>query len=197
MNPGNQRRKRNPLTPEEVAEIIAFKKRREHERLTKFKKTGAYKFYNIFNLCCCFVYFELLFCFFGPCVYDQYKVEGVNVHYGNTYDSSGLPIVTDLEILANGKTYKLITKDFISEPPTGSILSIGSDFLLGKALKGVVSVSRRKYRLFSASPLVFFSGLALGMTCLAVIYNLNQNAYSLNAMSVLNGLVITGIFFIG
>ena len=195
MAPENTRRaKRTPLTQEEVAEIIALKKRQEHYRLHRFKKTRFYKIFNVFNIACIFVYLELIFCFYGPCIYRSYEAEKVQVNYGNYYNELGEPIVSDLVIEAsNGTEYNLLIRDFIEVPRAGSLFYIGEDFLLRKELKGVFDDEKVYYRLFAASPALFLSVLVLFATFIAFLYNLNENAYSLSAVSVLNGLTIIGI----
>jgi hypothetical protein len=193
MSAGPQKRqKRHPLTAEEVADIIAYKKRREHEKLAKFRTTRRYKALNIFNLACFFVYFELLFCFFGPCVYQNFTVKSVSAHYGEGYRNE-TPYVTDFDIVSDDHTYRIIAKDYIDLPEAGTSFSIGKDFLLGKELKAAIESNPTKFRLFSASPVVILCGLALSISFIAVFYNLNQNSYSLNAMSVLNGIVMLGL----
>src|ERR1041385_3817490 len=108
-NAGHRKRPRRiPLSHDEVAEIIAYKKRKEHERLTRFKKSRQYKILNIFNLACFFIYFELLFCFYGPCVYENLIAIGVEANYGEDYDKNGKPEVRDVELSPDGKTiYRL------------------------------------------------------------------------------------------
>jgi hypothetical protein len=198
MNPGghSKRPKRHPLTPEEVADIIAFKKRKEHERLARFRRTASYTFLNIFNLVCLFFYLELLFCFYGPCSFERLAISTVDVHFGEVRGKPGVEEVRDLEVTAGGKRYKLIVNEVIPVPKAGEGVSIGKDHLLRKELKAVLDSGDKAFRLFNATPVLILSGLALSISFIAIFYNLNQNAYSLNAMSVLNAITLLGIILL-
>lgn len=193
---GQSRRKRHPLTPEEVSDIIAYKKRKEHERLVRFRRSRRYRVLNILNVLCFFIYIELGFCFFGPCVYEEHVVSSATAHYGEDYDATGRAFVSDMDLKEGDATYRLMVRDFIDLPEPGARFSVGKDFLLGKEMKAVLADGGHHYRLFSASPLIILCGLALSISVVAIMYNLNQNSYSLMAMSVLNGMVLVGILLL-
>src|SRR4051812_33712239 len=104
----NKRSRRIPLSSEEVATVIAFKKRREQIRLRRLKGSLSYKALNIFNIICFFIFCELIFCYFGPCSYHTSFSESVAALYGQDSKGDGTPIVSELDIKdVKGKTYKL------------------------------------------------------------------------------------------
>jgi hypothetical protein len=192
-----KRPRRIPYTPKEVANIIAVKKRRELIKLQTFTASLTYKIQNSFNIICFFMYWEIIFCFFGPANYTRHYSYGIETKYGQRYDLKAKPVISEIEFKAlNGKTYTYIIDDFISIPPKFAQLSIGSDFLLNKELKGQFNTNKTDYRLFAASPLMLIIILAILTSSLAYTYNLNQNAYSLMAITVLNSMCLLGIMAI-
>ncbi len=190
----NKRAKRSPLSREEIAHIIALKKRKEHIQLLHFKKSLIYKIQNIFNMCCFFVFWELIICFFGPCKYQIHFSERVYPKYGNDYDANNKPNVAELKILdVNNQLHHLVVDAFIQVPPHFSRFILGSDFLLGKQLKAGIENCDSKFRLYNASPLILLSFFALLVSFIAYASNLNHNAYSLTAISILNGIILLAI----
>jgi hypothetical protein len=197
MQPEGPKRRRNPLSAEEVANIIAHKKSRELRKIEKFKSGRDYKIQNIFNVFCCCVYLELLFCFYGPANYITHYSLNVMARYGEDQRSDGRPIVSDIKITCvNGSKFTFMISDFIPIPSRWTSFRIGRDFLLQKELKGILEVSEKPYRIFSASSLLFLSALVLFVSFGAYFYNLNENAYSLMALTVLNALTMLGILLL-
>jgi len=183
-----RRPKRIPFTPEEVANIIEIKKRRELMRLAAFQKTYAYKFQNVFNVVCFFVYWELVFCFFGPLNYQKHYSVAFEPRYGNAFENGKL-LMNELDVHgANNVVYTYLVNDFIDSPPRYSSFDIGSDYILKKQLRGRLSHSDATYRLFSSSPVLLIVFIVLVTSCTAYYFNLNQNAHSLMALTVLNSL---------
>lgn len=183
------------LSPEEVAQIIAFKKIKAARKLARFKRTGIYKVFNAFNLTCFFVYWEILFCFFGPCHYQTHYSYKVMVHRGDEINANGKRITTEVDIKGvNGIDYTFHVNDFIEKPERFSEFSIGKDYLLQKELKGMFESSDKAYYIRAAGSILFLAILLIIISVTSFMYNLNENAYSLNAVTALNGLVIAGIF---
>lgn len=183
-----RRPKRIPFTPEEVANIIEIKKRRELMRLAAFQKTYAYKFQNVFNVVCFFVYWELVFCFFGPLNYQKHYSVAFEPRYGNAFENGKL-LMNELDVHgADNVVYTYLVNDFIDSPPRYSSFDIGSDYILKKQLRGRLSHSDATYRLFSSSPVLLIVFIVLVTSCTAYYFNLNQNAHSLMALTVLNSL---------
>ena len=77
-----KRPRRNPLTSEEVSQIIAHRQKRELVALHKLKKSRAFKVLNIFHILCMFIYLEVVFCYFGPCHYQRHYSYSSLAHYG-------------------------------------------------------------------------------------------------------------------
>lgn len=189
-----KRPRRIPLTAEEVANVIAHKKRREILILQKFKSSRQYKILNLFTIICFFIYCELLFCFYGPCHFDAHFSKNMVVKHGNGPTKNGEMIIASIEITGmNNKEYTLVVDDHIITPAKQSNFFIGKDFLLQKELKGSVETSSHCFRLFSASPVLFLSVFFAIISCIAFIFNLNESAYTLTALSVLNALTLIGI----
>ena len=192
-----KRPRRIPYTPKEVANIIAVKKRRELIKLQTFRASLKYKIQNSFNISCFFIYWEIIFCFFGPANYTRHYSMQVDTKYGQRYDLNAKPVVSEIEFKAlNGKTYLFLIDDFVTIPPKFTKLIIGSDFLLSKDLKGRYADNEADYHLFAASPLMLIIMLVMLTSGLAYGYNLNQNAYSLMAITVLNSMCLLGIIAI-
>lgn len=183
------------LSPEEVAQIVAFKKIKAARKLARFRRTIIYRVFNAFNLTCFFVYWEILFCFFGPCHYQTHYSYKIAVHRGDEINASGKRITTEIDIKGiNGTDYKFHVNDFVEIPVRFSEFSIGKDYLLQKELKGLFETSGKAYYIQAAGSILFLSVLLIIISVTSFVYNLNENAYSLNAVTALNGLVIAGIF---
>lgn len=190
----NKRVKRTPLSREELAQVIALKRRKEHIKLLHFKKSRIYKIQNIFNMCCFFVFWEVVFCFFGPCQYTVHFSQRVYPKYGTEYDTNNKPIVESLKILdVNQQLHHLVVNEFVKVPPHYSRFIIGTDFLLGKPLKAGIENCPSKFWLYNASPLIVLSLFALLISFVAYISNLNHKPYSLTAINVLNAIVLLAI----
>ena len=192
-----KRSRRNPLTSEEVSHIIAHKKKKELVILRKLKKSKEYKFLNIFNILCIFIYLELLFCYFGPCHYQTHKSEHTITRYGSGNRVNGKSFIAEVDIHeAGGKIYKLIVEECIDRPAKTIEFIIGQDFLLQKELKGSLPGSEKIYRLFSASPVLFLCVLMTFISFFGFVMDLNENVYTLMGLSVLNFLTLFTILTI-
>ncbi len=190
----NKRPRRNPLTSEEVSNIIAHKRKRELVVLLRLKKSGVYKFLNVFNVFCIFAYLELLFCYFGPCHYQKHYSAKTLAHYGSNTSVNKKPFIAEVDVYdVSGKVYKFIVEECIDPPENAIEYVIGKDFLLQKDLKGVLENSNDVYRLFSASPVLFLAILASFISLFGFIMNLNENAYTLSGISILNFLALLAI----
>jgi len=193
----NKRPRRNPLTSEEVAHIIAHKKKRELIILRKLKSSLYYKVLNVFNVSCIFIYLELLFCYFGPCHYQKHYSEKTVVHYGPRNSENGRLFIGDLDVYdVQGKEYKFVVEECIPPPANRIHYIIGKDFLLQKELKGVLDNSEKVYRLFSASPVLFLCIFISFISFFGYILNLNENIFTLSGLSILNFLTLFGIITI-
>lgn len=189
-----KRPRRNPLTSEEVSNIIAFRKKKELVALRKLKKSRYFKIYNIFNIACIFIYLEILFCYFGPCHYQEHHSTNIMVHYGSAPAVAGKLFVSDIELKeASGKIYKFIIEECITAPDRNLSFIVGKDYLLQKELKGMLEDSDSTYRLFSASPVLLLCALFSFISFFGFIMNLNENAYTLGSLTTLNALTLLAI----
>jgi hypothetical protein len=182
---------RIPLTPEEVARLVALKKRLAAKNMAAFKHSAAYRFCNVFNICCFFIYWELLFCFMGPCHYETHYSKSMKVKHGYKLDAAGKYIVSEVQIVGvNNEQYKLIVDDFIATPKRQSAYQIGKDYILQKSLRGILETSESSYRLQEASPLIFLSVFLIVVSCISFFYNLNEEPHSLRAVAIINGITM-------
>lgn len=187
---------RVPLTQEELAQVIAYKKIREARRLQRFRRSAIYKIFNVFNIACFFMYWELLFCFLGPCHYQTHYSRSVRTYHGDDF-LRGRRVTTELDLVGvSGREYKFLVNDFIETPPRFAAFRVGSDYLLQKELKGVVNSGGTPYYIQSAGSVLFLSILLIIISFTSFIYNLNEQAYSLNAVTALNALILVGLVLI-
>ncbi|MDI1353382.1 MAG: hypothetical protein PSX36_00595 [bacterium] len=187
----HKRPRRTPLSPEEVANVIAFKKEKERRRLVKLKSSLSYKLQNIFNVGCFFIYCELLFCYFGPCNYQTHYSENVNGIFGQEAKGDGTPILAEVDMSClHGQTYKFIVDDYVKAPPKLGVFEVGKDFLLAKDIKGSFEGSADTYRIFSASPILFLSIFISVIMLIGIGYNLNENEYSLSGLTIVNSMTL-------
>ncbi len=190
----NKRPRRNPLTSEEVAHIIAHKKKRELVTLHKLKKSRLFKVLNVFNIGCIFIYLEILFCYFGPCHYQKHYSTNTISHHGNGTRMNGHSFISDIDVYeAGGKMYKFVINDCIEMPSKTISFIIGKDYLLQKDLKGIFEHSEKAYRLFSASPVLFLCVFVSFISFFGFVMNLNEHAYTLTGLSILNFLTMFAI----
>jgi hypothetical protein len=182
---------RIPLTSEEVAHLVALKKRRAAKNMAAFKLSAAYRFCNVFNICCFFIYWELLFCFMGPCHYETHYSKSMRVKHGYHLSPAGKYIVSELQIVGlNDERYLLMVNDFIDTPPRQSGYQIGKDYILQKNLRAIVETSENSYRLRDASPIIFLSVFLIVISCISFFYNLNEQPHSLRAVAIINGITL-------
>jgi hypothetical protein len=185
---GKKRPARVPLSAEEVAQFILVKKIREAKKLAKYKQTTSYKANNIFNIVCFFIYCEIVLCFFGFCHYQTHYSTKINVKYGKGVNAFGNRIVSEVDVTGvNGSEYTFVVDDYLTSIPVKySSYKIGKDYLLQKELKGILNGSGTSFTIYAANSILFVLFLIMFISCIAFFYNLNENPYSLNALSVLN-----------
>lgn len=197
MREPNKRSRRIPFSTEELSNIIAYRKYREQLIVLRFKKTWIYIALNVFNICCIFVYLELIFCYFGPCNYTKHYSANTITKYGFTYDKDFKPIVDIVDIYGvNGKLYQFIVQDFIEVPQKKISFIIGSDYLLQKDLKGILDGTGARYRLFSASPVLFLCFFISFICFMAFLFNLNESVHPLSGLTTINAFTLLGIILI-
>ena len=186
---------RIPLSPEEVAQLVAYKRIKAARKLSNFKRSAVYKIFNTFNIVCFFAYWEIVFCFFGPCHYQTHYSAKVLARHGDELNAEGRRITTEIDVKSvNGRDYKFLVNDFLEQPLRFSEFSIGKDYLLQKELKGVFEKSDKTYYIQAAGSLLFLAVLMIIISFTSFIYNLNENAYSLNAITAVNAIVFIGLF---
>jgi hypothetical protein len=185
---GNRKQVRVPLTSEQIREVIAFKRLKKFREVEKFKKTKKYKVLNIFNILCVAVYCEMIFCMYGPAIYETAICSKASVaDYGAIVDNKrtiNFMTVWDQQ----GKSYKFYVGEYIQLPKPNSVFYIGKDFLLRKEIKVMICTSACDYRIWRTTPLVFLGIFISVITFLVFANNMNMINYSLIAISWLNGI---------
>lgn len=187
-------RKRSPrvsLTAEQVAQLLAFKKQKEIASINRFKKTTSFKCLNVFCVIAFGIYVELIVCYFGPCNYNIYEVKEINARYNGVlnkkYESQiGTLSITDTQ----NKLTTLVIDDFIDLPEKGTKFRIGKDYIFQKEVKAEMQGYQNSYRIQRFSPVLFLSSFICLLTVILFVYNLNQNPYSLRAISLINAIVL-------
>jgi hypothetical protein len=188
---------RIPLTQEEVAQLIVLKKLKEAKKLAKYKSTLQFKAFNIFNICCFFVYCEVLFCYVGPCNYQTHYGRNFGIKYGDDYNASGKRIISEIDIFGvDNTTHKLYVRDYIEPPQKFSSFQIGKDFILQKDLKAILNTSDESYGLNSASSIIFLAILLTVISVVSFFYNLNENSHSLTGVGILNAIIIVAFLLL-
>ena len=188
---------RKPLSQKEVANLVAIKIHREQQKVFQFKKTNTFKFFNFFNVCCFFIYLELLFCFFGPINYQTHYSISVKIKTGNEINLKNERIISQINIVdASLKQYDLIIDDYVLPPKKFTAFQIGKDYILQKELKAKICDLDKDYFIQSSSPILFLLLLIIFVSIISVIYNLNENIYSLSAVSLLNLIIMFSFLII-
>lgn len=194
---GNKRPPRIPRTPEEVEESVLLKKIRDHAKLAKFKKTFVFKAFNIFNIICFFIYCELIMCFIGPCHYQTHYSRSVSAEHGREKNDYGDRAVSVVKITGvNGIHYRFLVNDFIEVPEKFSRFNVGKDFLLHKEIKGTLTTSHHVYWIHHANPIFFLSIFVALFSLIFFAYNLNENLFSLSAITMINGVTVLAFMII-
>lgn len=185
---GSKKQPRVPLTPEQLKEVIIFKRNKQIRAIQKLKKTLRYKVLNVFNIMAVFVYCELIFCMYGPAIYSKGVCTKASIdEYERNGDTSR--VVRFLSVWDENDTpYQLYVGESIQLPRPNSTIYVGRDFLLQKELKMIVSTSAEEYRLWRVIPLLFLGIMITLITFLAFANNMNMVNYSLIAVSVMNGI---------
>lgn len=185
---GNKKHPRVPFTPDQIKEIIAYKKAKATKQIEQFKNTRKYEILNLFNILCVVIYSEMIFCMFGPSTYESSIVKKANVDvFGDVINARRT--VRFMSVWdANGKHYKFYVGENIQLPLPNSVFYIGKDYLLRKEIKVMVSTSSAEYRIWRVTPLLFLGLFVTVITMMVFFNNMNMINYSLIAISVLNAI---------
>jgi len=185
---GNKKQARVPLTPEQLKEVITFKRNKQIRQIEKLKKTRRYKILNVFNIISVLIYSEMIFCMYGPAIYKEVLCSKAMITEYERTEGDGREIRFLSVWDTNNEEYKLYVSDQIQVPLPNSKMFLGRDFLLQKVVKVVVSTSEDEYRLWRVVPLIFL-GISISLiTFLAFANNMNMVNYSLIAVSVMNAI---------
>jgi len=185
---GNKKQPRVPLTPEQLKDVITFKRNKQIRQIEKLKKTTHYKILNIFNIICIIVYCEMVFCMYGPAIYTKDICTKANI---DEYERDAAParVIRFMSIWGeSGNHYQMFVGENIQLPKPNSVFYVGRDFILQKEVKLMVSTSEAEYRLWRVIPLVFLGILVTIITFLVFAHNMNLMNYSLIAVSLMNAI---------
>lgn len=192
----NKRPPRQPLSPEEVQEIIKIKKLKQQIKIEKFKQTRSYKYLNVFNVICITVYTEIIFAFLYSCAFQTYTIDSIATYYGESIIGNKRELSSIVFKTTTGKEYDVGVRDTVVLPKVNEKLSVGRDWILQKEIKVKWQGSGKAYYIKRSFPLLFIS-ILLGIVSFVLFgYNLNQNSYSLNVISFINTLSILSFFLL-
>ena len=202
VEPIPKRPPRQPLSPEEVSEIIRIKKYRHKKAIERFKQTKTFKWLNVFNVVCILLYSELLFSFMGQCNYITHYFSSIKVYYGEKIKDGKKIFSSAVFNGISGKSYEVsvndtcnsIAKSLISK--SMSPFYVGKDWLLQKDIKIQLDGSATVFFIKRSSPLLFISILLGIVTFVLFGYNLNEVRYSLKVISFINSLALFYFFFV-
>ena len=97
-------------------------------------KQNVSRILNIYNVCCFFIYCELIFSCYGVTHFSKFTSQSSSPKYGHRYDSKGTATIDELEIKdVLGETFVFLIDDFIKLPEQNV------DFYIGKAFLELVS----------------------------------------------------------
>jgi hypothetical protein len=192
------RPQRIPPDQEEIARRVALREYLKVKKLKSFKASKTYRILNLLNVCCFFVYWELILCFFGPCLYREVEPEFMQIKFGNKTDERGYRFIKEINLVWYGsKTDKVIVEDYLQAMPNETMaIQAGKDFILQKDLKVRLGEGSGAYRLAHSSPLLFLCAFLIIATAIAYHFNLNQSPVVLQGISILNLCVIVAVCFI-
>ncbi len=185
---GNKKPQRVPLTPEQLKEVITYKRNKQIIQIEKLKKTRRYKVLNVFNIISVLIYSEMIFCMYGPAIYTETKCSKAIVDEYERADGDEREIRFLKVWDEHNDEYKLYVSDQIQVPLPNSLMYLGKDFLFQKVVKVAVSTSDSEYRLWRVVPLIFLGISITLITFLAFANNMNMVNYSLIAVSVMNAI---------
>jgi hypothetical protein len=193
-----QRPHRVPPDQEEMIRRLALRERLRNKKIHAFKVSRYYRVLNTLNVCCFFVYWELIFCFFGVCHFKDISPERMEVKYRARTDSRGFKYIRDINVIwYGGKSDRIIVEDFIPVHESQSLrLRTGRDFILFKDLKVKLGEGDVTYRLNHASPILFLCFMLIIVNSIGYYFNLNQQINTLPGLTFFNLLVVLAIRFI-
>lgn len=188
VSQGNKRPPRQPLSAEEVREMVQLKKLRQYFKIEKFKKTRNYKILNTLNIAYMILFTEIIVSFLGSANSSVQILESVKVYYGKEI-IDGKRIISSAEFkTTEGALYDVGINDVCEMPKAKQEIVVGRDWLLRKDVKVKIETSQKDFFVIKSFPLLFISILMGVVTCVLFAYNLNQNPYSLNVISFVNSL---------
>jgi len=194
----HQRPHRVPPDQEEIARRLDLRERIRIKKIQAFKSSRVFTLLNILNVCCFFICWELIFCFFGVCKFKEIVPERMDIKYRARTDSRGYKYIREINVIwYEGKNDKIIVEDFVPVHQSQVLrVRTGRDFILLKDLKVKLGDGNPTYRLGHASPILFLSGMLIVVTFIGYYFNLNQQVNTLPGLTFFNLLVLMAILFI-
>lgn len=186
----NKRPPRQPLSYDEVREIIRLKRLRKEFLTEKFKKSVKFKLYNVFNVFAVLVYTEIIFSFLSSCNFTTHYVQSVTPFYGQKVMGNKRVFSHALVMTVGGKEYDLSIQDTCRLPVLCSKIIVGHDWILQKELKVRFGNFENDYFIHRSFPLLFISILFGVLTLVLFNYNMNEIPHSLNVITLINFLSI-------
>ncbi|MBS1651859.1 MAG: hypothetical protein JSU07_07620 [Bacteroidetes bacterium] len=192
----NNRSDRFKLSNEEIKEFKRIKYLHQKYKLLKFKSTPLYKFGNLICVLSFLIYFELFFCYLFPLSFTEHKISSVDAGYKLVLKNN-TRLINELKIVdSDSKYYEFRTCKLLNKPNVGDIFLVSHDVLLRKKLNAVFNEESGAVLIWESGSILFLSAFVGVLTLVLYIYNLNQEAITLKAMSVINLITIIALIFI-
>ncbi len=190
----NKRPQRQPLTPEEVKDLVKLKQLRQLVKIEKFKQSKRYKYLNVFNIFCVIIYTEMIFSFISAGNYTTHYVQNLTPYYDEKI-IDGKRVISSLVIITtDDQKFDVNVRDTCRLPDETAKFSVGKDWLLQKEIMVKFDGRDKDLYIRRSFPLLFISLLLGIVTFVLYTYNKHQVAYSLNAITIINSLSL--LYFI-
>lgn len=195
---GPQKHSRTPPDEEEIARRLTRRDALRSKRIQAFKRGKGFKILNGLSLICCFMMWELVFCFFGPCYYREVVPDRIQMKLGSGVDKRAYPFIKEIKVSWFGGKHNVVVVNAhlpfsATNPPD---LLVGRDYLMHKELKVKLGQVNLPFRLESASPQIFLSLFFILVTAIGYFFNLNLQPVPLTGLCIMNILGFLAILMI-
>lgn len=184
-----KRRRRIPLSREELYYFIQLKKLKQVEQIEQFRKSTFYKVFNFINIvlsaCLAYYIFSVLF----ACQWQTENIQSVSLSRRGGFDSeTRTHSITQVDIETNQAKFSVVTKAFYIEPLVGETILIGTDFIFNKRVKTKFNFEDRSF--WNSNTYPSFAVCCFALSVGLIIYKINKHL-SANGL-----LMVFGLYFL-